>query len=91
MLRLHTHQHTEDAPGLVLAAQTGTKAVVSSLHQHCYVDSFCHTPFQVPGPVVVPPCYQLPVYAEYRSPGPICRASHLLEGACLRGPPPARA
>ena len=91
VLRLHFHSHTEEEPAGRVAAKSAAKAVLSTKHQHCHVEQLYDAPFQPALPVVLPEPVQLLPYAEYRPEAPVCRASHLLDGACLRGPPAGRA
>lgn len=88
ILRLHFHQHTEDVPltsGTV--APEKHKALLSAKHQHCSVEQLYNAPFQPAVPVKLPEPVRLLAYAVYRPQAPVCRASHLLDGASLRGPP----
>ncbi|TGE27499.1 hypothetical protein E5K02_14080 [Hymenobacter metallicola] len=87
VLRLHVHQHTDDRPVKSLAVTGRTKAVLSAQHQHCHVEQLYNAPFQPAGPVSLPAPGRVLTYAEYRPQAPVCRASHLLDGAALRGPP----
>ncbi|UOQ52341.1 hypothetical protein [Hymenobacter cellulosivorans] len=91
LLRLHQHQHTEDAPVVVRTAKLGPQAMLSAKHQHCHVDNLYNAPFAPAAPVRLAEPVRLLFFAEYRPQAPVCRASHLLEGASLRGPPTARA
>ncbi|WP_460622055.1 hypothetical protein [Hymenobacter tenuis] len=91
VLRLHLHDHTADQPALALASKTGHKAVLSTEHQHCHVEQFYDAPFQPALPVCWSAPERLRAFATYRPQAPICRASHLLDGASLRGPPTGRA
>ena len=91
MLRLHAHQHTEDAPVLTLSVKSGNKAVFSVKHQHCHVEQLYDAPFQPALPVSLDGPVRVVAYAKYCPQAPVCRASHLLDGASLRGPPVVRA
>ncbi|UOQ70228.1 hypothetical protein [Hymenobacter cellulosilyticus] len=91
VLRLHRHQHTDDKPQVSYSAKPGTKAALSPQHQHCHVEQLFNAPFQPAVPVAVPAPVRLLTYATYRPQAPVCRASHLLDGASLRGPPARRA
>ncbi|UOG72955.1 hypothetical protein MTX78_12535 [Hymenobacter tibetensis] len=87
LLRLHFHQHTEKEPALLHADESARKAVLSSQHQHCHVEEFYNAPFQAVEPTSVEAIVRQRVYAQYRPQALACRASHLLDGASLRGPP----
>lgn len=89
VLRLHFHHHTEEEPAR--PGHRADKAVLSTEHQHCHAEQLYDAPFQPALPVVLPEPAQLLRYAEYRPAAPVCRAAHLLDGACLRGPPAQRA
>lgn len=91
MLRLHFHQHSEDAPLAAPTVKAGTKAVLSPKHQHCHIEQLYDSPFQPAVPLSLEPPMQLLAYAVYRPQAPVCRAFHLLDGASLRGPPAHRA
>lgn len=91
LLRLHGHQHTEDAPVVARTAKAGSQAMLSAEHQHCHIDNLYDAPFAPAGPVRLNEPVRLLAFAKYRPQAPVCRASHLLEGACLRGPPALRA
>ena len=91
VLRLHWHEHTETEPRVSLADQSSAKAVLTARHQHCHVEQLYDMPFQPAQPVVVDQPVPLLAYAVYLPQAPVCRASHLLDGASLRGPPPRRA
>ncbi|MBX0289167.1 hypothetical protein K3G63_01885 [Hymenobacter sp. HSC-4F20] len=88
VLRLHFHQHTQDTPLTSISVKSGQqKEVLSGKHQHCYTEQLYNAPFQPAVPIKLPEPVRLLAYAVYRPQAPVCRASHLLEGACLRGPP----
>ena len=91
LLRLHAHQHTDDEVATSRLAKVRGKAVVSPQHQHCHAEQLYDAPFQPALPVVLPVPARRPVYVRYRPQAPVCRASHLLDGASLRGPPALRA
>ena len=91
VLRLHFHSHTEDKPATGLATKASHKAVLSPKHQHCHVEQLYNAPFQPALPISIDGPVRLLTYAVYRPEAPVCRASHLLDGASLRGPPLARA
>lgn len=96
VLRLHLHQHTthtQAEPAVELAGSQGpvAKHVFSDKHQHCSVEHLFDAPFQPALPLTLAAPFRLPAYPEYRPQAPVCPASHLLDGACLRGPPVARA
>ena len=92
LLHLHFHQHTpDDQPRSTAPAKRSPQAAVSTQHQHCHAEQLYDAPFQPAGPVVVPTLPPLLRYATYRPAAPVCRAPHLLDGACLRGPPAGRA
>ena len=91
VLRAHFHQHTDDTLSVQYAAKVGAKAVLSGKHQHCHTEQLFDAPFQPAAPLVLPAPLQLRAYAVYRPQAPVCRASHLLDGASLRGPPARRA
>lgn len=88
ILRLHFHQHTEDAPLTSSTVKLGKhKAMFSAKHQHCSTEQLYNAPFQPAVPIKLPEPVRLLAYAVYRPQAPVCRASHLLDGASLRGPP----
>ncbi|MBC6698536.1 hypothetical protein [Hymenobacter sp. BT190] len=91
VLRAHFHRHTDDTHIVRYAAQAGAKAVLAAKHQHCQTEHLFDAPFQPAAPIVVPQPVQLQPYAVYRPQAPVCRASHLLDGASLRGPPARQA
>lgn len=91
VLRTHVHQHTDDTVTVRYAAQAGAKAVFSVEHQHCQTEHLFDAPFQPAAPVVMPAPTKLRAYAVRRPQAPVCRASHLLDGASLRGPPAGQA
>ena len=91
VLRAHFHSHTEEEPALRVPQQAVTKHVLTPKHQHCHVEQLYDAPFQPARPVSVPLPLQVQPYATYRPQAPVCRASHLLDGASLRGPPALRA
>ena len=91
VLRLHFHHHTDEKSGYSLVTKTVTKAVLSAKHQHCHVEQLYNAAFQPSGPVRVEGPVRLLTYAVYRPQAPVCQATHLLDGACLRGPPAFRA
>ncbi|WBA44069.1 hypothetical protein [Hymenobacter canadensis] len=71
-------------------ATAAGKALLSPQHKHCHVEQLYDAPFQPVAPVVIPVPVRLLRYATYRPQAPVCRASHLLDGASLRGPPAGR-
>ncbi|WP_188559931.1 hypothetical protein [Hymenobacter glacieicola] len=88
VLRLHFHQHTEDPPLTTSTGKSGQpKAVLSAKHQHCFVEQLYTAPFQPSVPIQLAEPVRLLAYSVYRPQAPVCRASHLLDGASLRGPP----
>jgi len=91
VLRLHFHNHTEDAPRVRSTTKATHQAELSAEHQHCHAEQLYDAPFQPAVRVVVPAPVRLLSYATYRPQAPVCRASHLLTGASLRGPPAGQA
>lgn len=91
MLQLHPHAHTQDEPRLSGAGRAGSKALLSPQHKHCHAEQLYDVPFQPAAPVAMPVAVRLLRYATYRPQAPVCRASHLLDGTSLRGPPASRA
>ena len=91
LLSLHAHQHTNDEVATSRLAKSSGKAVLSPKHQHCHAEQLYDAPFQPALPVVLTVPTRRPVYVRYRPQAPVCRASHLLDGASLRGPPALRA
>ncbi|GAA4358891.1 hypothetical protein GCM10023185_24930 [Hymenobacter saemangeumensis] len=87
VLRLHLHSHTEHEHTREVVGKANGKALVSPKHQHCHTEQFYDTPFQPALPVQLEVPLRLQPYAEYRVQAPVCRLSHLLDGASLRGPP----
>jgi len=87
VLRLHAHTHTEAEPAFVKQAKDSAQKLLTTKHQHCHAEQLYQLPFAPAIPVEVPvPVRQL-AYATYRPQVPVCRQAHLLDGACLRGPP----
>jgi hypothetical protein len=91
LLSLHAHQHTHDEVTTSRTAKAHGKPVLSPKHQHCHAEQLYDAPFQPAPPVVLTAPNRQPVYVRYRPQAPVCRASHLLDGASLRGPPVRRA
>ncbi|WP_226179529.1 hypothetical protein [Hymenobacter lucidus] len=91
LLRMHLHEHTADKPRTSATAKPEAQAELSAKHQHCHIEQLYDAPFQPAVPVAVPAPLQQLRYATYRPKAPVCRASHLLDGASLRGPPVRRA
>jgi hypothetical protein len=88
VLSLHTHAHTTAEPAHARASQARPgKALLTPEHQHCHTEELYQLPFAPAAQlVVVVPVRQM-AYATYRPQAPVCRQAHLLDGACLRGPP----
>ncbi|WP_188813076.1 hypothetical protein [Hymenobacter cavernae] len=91
VLRAHFHQHTEEEPVWQAPQRLATKHMLTPKHQHCHVEQLYDAPFQPSLPVCVAEPMRLLAYAIYRPQAPVCRASHLLDGASLRGPPAQQA
>lgn len=91
VLRLHFHDHTEDTSLAPAKVTSDTQAALSPEHQHCHAEQLYDAPFQPAARVGTPAPIRLLRYATYRPQAPVCRASHLLDGASLRGPPAGRA
>ena len=87
VLHLHTHAHTEAEPAFAKQAKGKAQKLFTTKHQHCHTEQLYQLPFAPASPIKVPmPVRQL-AYATYRPQAPVCRQAHLLDGACLRGPP----
>ncbi len=86
VLYLHAHTHTEE-PALRAAKGQPAKLIFTPKHQHCHEDQLYQLPFLPAAPVMPPAPVRQLVYATYRPGVPVCRPMHLLDGACLRGPP----
>ena len=90
VLDLHAHTHTVAEPAFAKQLQATAKKLLTPKHQHCHAEQLYQLPF-VPATLVEAP---VPVrqlaYAIYRPQAPVCRQAHLLDGACLRGPPALR-
>jgi hypothetical protein len=76
VLQLHAHTHTEVEP-----------AMLTPKHQHCHTEQLYQLPFVPAAMASLPAPVRLLAYATYRPQAPVCRPAHLLDGACLRGPP----
>jgi hypothetical protein len=88
VLTLHTHTHTTAEPAHARAAHARpTKALLTTKHQHCHTEELYQLPFAPALPVALPAPVRQLAYATYRPQAPVCRQTHLLDGACLRGPP----
>lgn len=87
VLRAHFHSHTEEEPAFRASQQLVTKHVLTPQHQHCHVEQLYNAPFQPSVPVCVEAPTRLLSFAVYCPQTPVCPATHLLDGACLRGPP----
>ncbi|MGY2132432.1 hypothetical protein ACW9KT_09400 [Hymenobacter sp. HD11105] len=87
VLLLHFHEHTQEASSGPAVAKSRTQTELSPEHKHCHAEQLYNTPFQPGLPVSAPAPLRLYRYATYRPLAPVCRASHLLDGASLRGPP----
>jgi hypothetical protein len=87
VLHLHAHAHTVAEPAFAKQLGATTKTLLTPEHQHCHAEQLYQLPF-VPATLVevLAPVRQL-AYAIYRPQAPVCRQVHLLDGACLRGPP----
>ena len=88
VLTLHPHAHTTAEPAHAKSAHARpTKALLTNKHQHCHTEELYQLPFAPATQLeVLAPMRQL-AYATYRPQAPVCRQAHLLDGACLRGPP----
>jgi hypothetical protein len=87
VLHLHPHAHTEVEPAATNSSKLAHKALLTPKHQHCHAEQLYQLPFVPPTLTNVPAPVRLLAYATYRPQAPVCRPSHLLDGACLRGPP----
>jgi hypothetical protein len=88
LLTLHTHAHTTAEPAFAKAAHARpAKALFTPKHQHCHTEDLYQLPFALATPVELPTPVRQLAYATYRPQAPVCRQAHLLDGACLRGPP----
>jgi hypothetical protein len=88
VLTLHAHAHTTAEPAFAKAAHARpAKALLTPKHQHCHTDDLYQLPFALATPVELPAPVRQLAYATYRPQSPVCRQAHLLDGACLRGPP----
>lgn len=87
VLHLHAHTHTEVEPAAVGSSQLVRKALLTPKHQHCHTEQLYQLPCVPPAPTAIPAPMRLLAYATYRPQALVCRPLHLLDGACLRGPP----
>lgn len=87
VLRLHFHEHTQETSRGSVTAKNAPQTELSAEHQHCHAEQLYDAPFQPAALVATPVPVRLLRYATYRPQAPVCRASHLLNGASLRGPP----
>lgn len=86
VLHLHAHAHTEVEPAFAKQARP-LKALLTPKHQHCHTEQLYQLPFAPALPIELPAVVRQLAYATYCPQAPVCRQSHLLAGACLRGPP----
>jgi hypothetical protein len=89
LLRLHTHQHTTEAVLSRPLPRHEHRFLLTPQHRHCHVEQLYDAPFQLAelGPPMAGP--ELRAYARYRVQQMEVCPLHLLDGACLRGPPMA--
>jgi hypothetical protein len=87
VLHLHAHAHTEAEPAFAKQAIGKAKLLLTTKHQHCHTEQLYQLPFAPVALVEVPAPVRQLAYATYRPQAPVCRQAHLLDGACLRGPP----
>jgi len=87
VLHLHAHAHTEAEPAFAKQAKGKAQKLFTAKHQHCHTEQLYQLPFAPATPVEVPVLLRQLAYATYRPQAPVCRQAHLLDGACLRGPP----
>ena len=87
VLHLHTHAHTQVEPAFVKQARGNAQKLITTKHQHCHTEQLYQLPFAPAAPIEVPAPVRQLAYATYRPQAPVCRQAHLLDGACLRGPP----
>ena len=81
VLSLHTHAHTTAEPAHARARHA------RPINQHCHTEELYQLPFAPAALVALPAPMRQLAYATYRPQAPVCRQAHLLDGACLRGPP----
>ncbi|SFQ51697.1 hypothetical protein [Hymenobacter arizonensis] len=87
LLRLHPHEHTETEEHATSGRQEIRQAVLTPQHLHCHMEQVYDVPFLLTDPLQLPTLVAPLSYARYYPQGPLARASHLLDGASLRGPP----
>ena len=87
VLHLHAHAHTEAEPAFVKHARGNAQKLITTKHQHCHTEQLYQLPFAPAALIEVPAPVRQLAYATYRPQAPVCRQAHLLDGACLRGPP----
>jgi hypothetical protein len=88
VLRLHSHAHTTAEPAFAKTTHARPiKALLTTKHQHCHTEELYQLPFAPATLVELPAPVRQLAYATYRPQAPVCRQAHLLDGACLRGPP----
>lgn len=63
ILALHAHEHTTEEPAQAPAFRHKGKALVSSQHRHCPVETLYDVPFLPGAPVVVPTPVARPCFA----------------------------
>jgi hypothetical protein len=70
---------------VLLVRVLAPEAAVLQLHSH--TQQLYQLPFVPAAMASLPAPVRLLAYATYRPQASVCRPAHLLDGACLRGPP----
>jgi len=87
VLHLHAHAHTVAEPAFAKQPSARAQKLLTPKHQHCHAEQLYQLPFAPATLVEVPAPVRQVVYAILRPQALVCRQAHLLDGACLRGPP----
>ncbi|MBD2769239.1 hypothetical protein IC235_15210 [Hymenobacter sp. BT664] len=89
VLALHAHEHTNKEPAQTPAFRHKGKALASTQHKHCQVESLYNVPFLPSAPVVAPLPATRPRFATVPVPT-VAIAPRITRGpAQPRGPPVA--
>lgn len=89
VLALHSHEHTTEEPAQAPAFRHKGKALVSTQHKHCPVESFYNVPFVAGAPVVAPSPATRACFATAPVPTVATAPWIARSPAQLRGPPAA--
>ena len=89
VLALHSHEHTTEEPAQAPAFRHKGKALVSTQHKHCPVESFYNVAFVAGAPVVAPSPATRACFATAPVPTVATAPWIARSPAQLRGPPAA--